>query len=72
MAKMIKVSVNLSEKVVAALREYAKAEEITMTEGIRRAISMQKFLHDQVRAGGKILIEKVNGKMYEIVLPWCN
>ena len=52
-----KISVNLSEEVLQALREMAQRDNITMTEALRRSISTQKFLDDEQRAGKLILIE---------------
>lgn len=52
-----KISVNLSEEVLQALKEMAERDSITMTEALRRSISTQKFLDDEQRAGKLILIE---------------
>jgi predicted transcriptional regulator len=52
-----KISVNLSEEVLQALREMAQRDNVTMTEALRRSISTQKFLDDELRAGKRILIE---------------
>jgi predicted transcriptional regulator len=52
-----KISVNLSDEVLQALREMAQRDSITLTEALRRSISTQKFLEDEQRAGKWILIE---------------
>lgn len=52
-----KISVNLSDEVLQALREMAQRDSITMTEALRRSISTQKFLDDEQRAGRLILVE---------------
>ena len=53
-----KISVNLSEEVLQALREMAQRDNVAlMTEALRRSISTQKFLDDEQRAGRLILIE---------------
>jgi hypothetical protein len=51
-----KISVNLSDQVLAALREMAERDDVTMTEALRRSISTMKFLTDAQRAGKAILV----------------
>jgi hypothetical protein len=51
-----KISVNLSDQVLAVLREMAAAESVTMTEILRRAISTHKFVEDAQREGKAILV----------------
>jgi len=50
-----KISVNLSDQVLAALREMSTREEITMTEALRRSISTMKYLLD-AQAEGKVVL----------------
>ncbi|MFC7529905.1 ribbon-helix-helix protein, CopG family [Actinoplanes sp. GCM10030250] len=51
-----KISVNLSDEVLGALREMADRDNITMTEVLRRAISTLKFLDDSRRDGKALLL----------------
>ena len=55
-AKSTRLSVNLSQEVADALKAIATDRGITLTEGIRRAISTQKFVEDVLNRGGKILV----------------
>ena len=55
--KSTKLTVNLSEEVVAILRDLASREGTTMTEVLRRAIAVQKYLTDEQAAGKNIVIE---------------
>lgn len=64
---MIKLSVNLSEDVVEALRELAKKRNVTMTEVIRDAIGTEKFLEDARQSNKKILIEDEKGQVRQLV-----
>jgi metal-responsive CopG/Arc/MetJ family transcriptional regulator len=57
-----KISVNLSDEVLQALREMAQRDNVTVTEALRRSISTQKFLEDEQRAGKLILIEDPKSK----------
>ena len=52
-----KISVNLSEEVLQALKEMAERDNVTMTEALRRSISTQKFLDDAQRSGMSVLLE---------------
>ncbi len=52
-----KISVNLSDEVLQALRDMAQRDNVTMTEALRRSISTQKFLDEEQRAGRLVLIE---------------
>ena len=51
-----KISMNLSDEVLDALREVAARDNVTMTEATRRAISTWKFLDDAQRAGSQVII----------------
>jgi len=51
-----KISVNLSNEVLGALRELADRDGCTMTEVLRRAISTQKFIEDAQQEGKAILL----------------
>jgi hypothetical protein len=51
-----KISVNLSNEVLGALRELAERDGVTMTEVLRRAISTQTFIENAQREGKAILL----------------
>ncbi|MFD3685446.1 ribbon-helix-helix protein, CopG family [Nocardiopsis sp. NPDC058631] len=57
-----KISVNLSDEVMQALKAMVERDNVTMTEAIRRAISTQKFLDDAQRSGQRILLEDPESK----------
>ena len=60
-----KISVNLSDEVLAALRDMAARDNVTMTEALRRAISTLKFLQDSQRDGKSILLRDPDTKETE-------
>ena len=64
----VKVTVNLPEDAVAFLKEYAEGRGITMTEALRRLISNENYLVQEVEDGGKVLIEKKDKTLRELVL----
>lgn len=51
-----KVSMNLNDEVLEALRELANRDGLTLTEVTRRAISTWKFLDDAQRSGRAVLL----------------
>ena len=65
--KLIKMSVNLSEDVVNILKKMAEERHTTLTEVLRKAIGMEKFVDDIKKENGKILIEDNNGRIREVV-----
>lgn len=64
----VKVTVNLPEDAVDFLRAYADERGITMTEALRRLISNESYLVQEVDEGGKVLIEKKDKTVRELVL----
>ena len=51
-----KISMNLNDEVLDALREMADRDGLTLTEVTRRAISTLKFLSDAQREGRSVLL----------------
>ena len=49
-----RLNLNISDDISATLRGLAAAEDTTMTDILRRALSVYKFLHDQTRDGKTI------------------
>lgn len=63
-----KLTVNLTDEAMAALRELADKRGITLGQALGQAIASEKFLHDEVSKGGKVLIEKPDQTVREVVL----
>lgn len=61
-APVVKTTVNLPPDALAALREIANSRSTSVSDVIRRAIWMEKYLHDAIKSGGKILIQDPNDK----------
>ena len=62
----VKLTVNLPSKPIDLLFAYAIIRGITMSESIRRAIGLQNDLNEQHNKGVKILIERNNGKTFQL------
>ena len=50
-----RLSVNINDETAAALRDLAKRRQTTVTEVVRRAVSVYKFVEDEVVDGDKTL-----------------
>lgn len=50
-----RLSVNINDETAAALRDLAERRGTTVTEIVRRSVSVYKFVEDEVAAGGKTL-----------------
>jgi predicted transcriptional regulator len=50
-----RLNVNINDETAAALKELADRRETTVTEIVRRAVSVYKFIEDEVVDGNKTL-----------------
>jgi len=55
--KSSRLTVNLSEELVESLREMAERSGTTMTDVLKRAIEVQRYLEKQQDAGKNVLLE---------------
>lgn len=56
-----RLSVNVNDETAAALRALAAENETSVTEMIRRATGLYKFVHDEYEAGKTLeLVDKDN------------
>jgi len=65
---VVRTTVNLHPDAVAALREIANDRATTVAEIIRRAIWMEKYVHDTQKNGGKILIQDADQTLKELLI----
>ena len=64
----VKISANLSNTIVNALKEIAEKRGISMTEALRQAISHERYFVAAAEKNEKILLEDRNGKIREVVM----
>lgn len=64
---IVKLTVNLPAESAGDLQVYAKKHGITMTEALRRALGLQTFIDEEIAKGVKVLFERANGKMRQLV-----
>jgi hypothetical protein len=62
-----RLSVNLSQEVADALRAIVLKREISITEAVRRAISLLKFVDDATDDGAKFLIARPGEEPRELL-----
>lgn len=53
---LVRLSINLSIDTVEALKELVDRKGVTITEGIRRAIVVLKFIEDETSRGNQIAV----------------
>lgn len=58
----IKVTVNLPDATVEAIKEMAQRRGITQTEAIRQAIDTQHYMDLEVQKGREILLQNPSNK----------
>lgn len=56
-----KLTVNLSSEVVDVLKALAKREGTTMTEVLKRAIAVEKFLTEEEAKGNQLYLSDADG-----------
>ena len=67
--KPIRLSVNMNQETADALREIAEVYGVSVTEAVRRAVSVAHFVEEQTRAGKTVQIEDPKtGKVRELVM----
>lgn len=60
--ELTKLSVNINKDTADAIKEMAEARGISITEVIRRAISIAVFIDEETRAGRQIHTVRADGK----------
>jgi len=65
---LVKMSVNLPQSVVDDLRAIAAERQITLTQAIKDAIAMEKYVTDERRDGSHLLVQKPDKTVREVVL----
>jgi len=64
---ILKVTVNLPADTMYAIRDMASSRQITVTEQIRQALETERFLRGEIARGSKVLLEKTDGSIRQVV-----
>lgn len=62
----VRLSVNLNPDVADELKAYAKRKGVSITEAVRRAITILAFVDDAQRRGASLNVEE-NGTLKEVL-----
>jgi hypothetical protein len=65
--EVVRVSLNLSRDEVETLRDIAFQRNTTMTDVLRHAVLLERFVNEATKNKEKILVEKPDGKIRELV-----
>lgn len=63
-----RVTVNLPDEAVAALKKQAAEREITVTEALRQAIMTQQTLYEESKQGTKVLLERPDTSLRQVII----
>jgi predicted DNA-binding protein len=63
-----RLNVSFSSSTYQALEELAEKKGTSMAEVLRDAIQLEKYVDDTRAEGGKILVERPDGKVRELVI----
>ena len=62
-----RMSINLSSDVAKWLESIAQEQNISQSEALRRAIATEKYLLDERSKGSKILLQKSDKEIREVI-----
>lgn len=65
---VVKLNININDETEAALKELAARRGITVTETVRRAVSVYKFIEDEKDAGGKLQVIHEGGESTTVAI----
>jgi hypothetical protein len=65
---LVRLNVNLNRETAAALRYYAEYRDISITEAVRRAISLLDFVQGEVNQGSELITRDRDGYERKLIL----
>lgn len=69
--QVVRLSINLAPDVAAALKKWAGAKGLSITEGVRRAIAVWDFVESERQAGNRLAVIENDGsgdRIREVIL----
>ena len=66
--RVVKLSFNVSQQQVNALRQIAEAKSSSMTEVLRHAIALETYFQNDIEPGSRLILESPTGDRRELVL----
>ena len=65
---LVRLSINLSAETADAFKALIERKGLTLTEGIRRAITVWRFLEDETAKGNQIAVIEQDDNVRKVVL----
>ncbi|MEK6374138.1 MAG: CopG family transcriptional regulator [Acidobacteriota bacterium] len=65
---LVKTTLNLPADEFAALKQLAVTRHASVSDVVRRAVVLEKLLHDALRNGGKILLEEPDQPIKQLII----
>lgn len=64
-----RVNVNFSDEAYKELTEMARRRNKTLSDVLRDALALEKWYEEAKEEGSKVLVERKNGRMREVLRP---
>jgi hypothetical protein len=64
----VRLSVNLSHETADMFKTLAERKGLSFTEAVRRAITIWKFVEDQLSQGNELAIVETDGKARKVLI----
>lgn len=64
-----RVNVHFPEEAYEVLAEIARRKDRSISDVLRDAVALEKWYEDTKREGGRVLVERDDGQLREIVRP---
>lgn len=69
---IVKLSILVNRETIAALQKLCREKDISLTEGIRRAISVAYLLYKETNSGRRIVVTDQRGHIERELIPFRN
>jgi hypothetical protein len=66
--RSVRLAVNVSDDTARTFRSLIERKGLSITEGIRRAIAVWRFVEDETERGNKLIVQEPNGTQREVLL----
>lgn len=66
--RSVRLAVNVSAETARIFRSLIERKGVSITEGIRRAIAVWRFVEDETDRGNKLIVQEPDGNQREILL----
>jgi hypothetical protein len=63
----VRMTVKLSPQAATALKKISEERGVTITEALRRAISIQHYINEALKRGATVVVNEADGSKKELV-----